>query len=224
MTRQELLEQITTTLIALPHTGPLLVGIDGVDAAGKTRLTEDLVPLLEKLGHKTVRASIDGFHHPSEKRHAQGTLSPEGYFEDSFDYDFLIKEFLTPLRAVTTPTRLRSAKFDGRKEGAVEKFIDVDPGTIVLFEGVFLFRPELEAFWDYKIFMDIGFEQSLLRGTERDADILGGTEAAQEKYLKRYIPGQKIYHERVLPRLKADLIIKNNDPERPRIHSDNARS
>lgn len=151
-------------------------------------------------------------------RVARGPLSPEGYFEDSFDYDFLIKEFLQPLRKVKSSTSLRSAKHDWKTESAVtEKLISIDHSSIVLFEGVFLFRSELVDFWDYKIYVQVDSDTSLFRGLARDSDLLGGPEVTHEKYLKRYIPGQKLYHEMYNPISLANLVIQNDDPTAPMI-------
>jgi uridine kinase len=42
--------------------------------------------------------------------------------------------------------------------------------AILLCDGVFLFRPELNDYWDYRIFVHITPELSLLRGVPRDAE------------------------------------------------------
>src|ERR671937_1286035 len=57
---------------------PVRVAIDGVDAAGKTTLADELAPVLRRRGREVVRASIDGFHRPRAERYRRGELSPEG--------------------------------------------------------------------------------------------------------------------------------------------------
>ncbi len=218
MKRDELLNFLANRIHQIQTNGPTLVGIDGIDGAGKTTMANELVPYIEKLGRTVARTSIDGFHNPREIRIAQGNLSPKGYFEDSFDYDWLNGNFLEPIKKLSAPTELKSAKFDFRTNSTVEnKAIHVDIDTIVLFEGVFLYRPELNSHWDFRIFVDIDFDTSLARGIKRDAEILGGEDATREKYLKRYIPGQKLYFEKCQPKEKADIVIKNVDPANPLI-------
>lgn len=217
MKREILLKKLSQAICELKTDGPTLVGIDGVDGAGKTYLADELLPYIEEHGRKVARASIDGFHQPREVRVAKGAFSPEGYFEDSFDYEFLISQFLRPLKSVSAQTRLVSAKYDWRLDRSTEKSIEVDTSTVVLFEGVFLFRPELESFWDFKIYVQIDPMLSLNRGLIRDSEVLGGQEVTREKYLKRYIPGQKIYHEKFHPETKANFLIKNDDPINPEI-------
>ena len=70
--------------IKLPH--PLRVGIDGVSASGKTVLADELAVVLQKMNREVIRTGIDGFHNPPEIRHRRGSMSVEGYVEDSFDY------------------------------------------------------------------------------------------------------------------------------------------
>ncbi|MCR9205882.1 MAG: hypothetical protein NXH75_14965 [Halobacteriovoraceae bacterium] len=189
---------------------PFLIGIDGIDGAGKTTFANLIEKEFQAKGDHTVRVSIDSFHHPREVRLKQGTLSAKGYYEDSFDYSFLIEHLLKPAKALTQNQILPVSKFDWIKNSADGQREMITPNTFIVFDGIFLFRPELQDFWDFKIFLDIPFETSLARGLKRDSDLLGGVDATREKYLSRYIPGQKIYLEKVNPKSLADLVIKNS--------------
>lgn len=65
-------------LIASRRPGETLrVAIDGPDAAGKTTLASELVPLVEARGRPVARASVDGFLRPAEERYRLGRDSPE---------------------------------------------------------------------------------------------------------------------------------------------------
>lgn len=88
---------------------------------------------------------------------------------------------------------------------------------ILIFEGVFLFRHEIEQYWDLKILVDIDFQTSIQRAIERDLYLFGDEKETLKRYQKRYIPGQKIYIESENPYAKADIIINNNDFRRPSI-------
>ena len=112
--------------------------------------------------------------------------------------------------------KVLTKKFDFTSDKNIEASKEpVYENTVILFEGIFLFRPEIASYWDYKIFVDIAFENSLKRGIERDSHWIGGKEAARKYYEKRYIPGQKIYFDLVNPKHTADLVIKNDNPESP---------
>lgn len=195
-----------------------MVCFDGIDGAGKTTLANELVPVLESEGLRIHRASIDGFHHPRDYRYQKGALSPEGYYEDSFDYEYLTEKLLLPLKELKEPTKLSTAKFDWKSDESVEPDqVLFQPGDILLFEGVFLQRSELVDFWDLKVFVDIPFELSLGRGLVRDSHLLGGAEATRKKYEERYIPGQKIYFQKVNPKSSADIVIENSVPAEPKL-------
>ncbi len=86
MTRDALRSFLITRILAfdLPH--PVRVAIDGVAGSGKTTLANDLAPLCANAGRDVVRASIDGFHRPRAERYRRGSESPDGFYEDSFDY------------------------------------------------------------------------------------------------------------------------------------------
>lgn len=214
-------DALTTLVVAIDRVerpGPILVGIDGIDAAGKTTLADELVVPLQQRGRRTVCVSIDGFHKPRAQRLARGALSPEGYFHDSFDYAHLLGDFIKPAKAMRHHTTLRAAIFDVANDRAVcDRTLELQPGTIVLFDGVFLFRPELVGFWDFRIFVEIGFDTSLARGITRDARLMGGEAAARERYLQRYIPGQRLYFEAARPIELADVVVRNDDPTDCRI-------
>ena len=97
MTRQQVIHELAQSILSFKRDVPLRVGIDGVDAAGKTSLANELAKELTNLGHPVLRASIDGFHNPKEIRRQRGSLSPEGYYYDSFNYVLLTTHLLQPL-------------------------------------------------------------------------------------------------------------------------------
>jgi uridine kinase len=194
---------------------PLSVAVDGIDAAGKTTLADSLEKELRPLGYRVIRASIDGFHNPRAVRYARGNLSPEGYYYDSFDYGALKTYLLLPLLK-NGGMEYRRRIFDFTTDAPVESESIHGPGDFILiFEGVFLFRPELLDYWDVKIFVDISFEESLRRALARDGKLFGGSEEIKERYTRRYIPGQKLYLELCQPKALADIVVQNDELANP---------
>jgi uridine kinase len=196
---------------------PLRVGIDGIDAAGKTFLANEIASLLIEMGYPVIRASLDGFHNPRNIRHNRGGYSPEGYYYDSFNYDLLKSCLLEPLG--TKGNRIcRSKAFDFKTDSEIlTDEIQVTNAHILIFDGVFLFRHEILPYWDLRIFVDISFKESLKRALNRDLDLFGNEEEILKRYQQRYIPGQKIYIGLEKPFEKADIIIDNNDFLNPSI-------
>lgn len=182
--RQSILERIVSMIASHRcNRRALLVGIDGVDGAGKTSLADELSYGLMRRGHHTVRASADGFHNPREVRLARGPLSPEGYYHDSYDYNFLTEKLLGPVLTQQLPAQLPVAKFDWQRNAVVpDATATITENTIIVLDGIFLFRPTLNKFWDFRIFLRVTPETSLRRGIEGDSAHLGGAELTREKY------------------------------------------
>ncbi|MBN1313753.1 MAG: uridine kinase [Anaerolineae bacterium] len=217
MKRDDLIIELARLIDSVRRPHPTRVAIDGVDAAGKTMLADELVSPLEAHGRHIIRASIDDFHHPRAVRYRRGSLSPEGYYKDSFDHDLIKKALLEPLGPEGS-LRYQAAAFDFRQDTAQPTIIhQAREDSILLFDGIFLLRPELIGFWDYTIFLEVDFTETLPRAMQRDRDLLGTEEQVIERYLKRYIPGQRIYLGSCHPRAHTNVVVDNNDPGSPRL-------
>jgi len=217
MTPEELYVYLAEEILKIQHSTPLRVGICGIDAAGKTFLADKLAEELKKSGRHIIRASVDGFHNPKEIRYKQGRLSPEGYYEDSFNYPVIISNVLDPLSNGGN-LEYRTARFDYKTDSEVDSLVQTaSKDSILIMEGVFLFRPELVDYWDLKIFLDIDFGENMRRAIERDKDYLGGKQQVVTLYNMRYAPGQILYFTESNPKQKADIVVDNNDFNAPRI-------
>ena len=214
-TRKDVITQIADNLLA--RSGRLRVGIDGVDTAGKTTRADELAQAISAAGRPALRATIDGFHQPREFRYRRGPDSPEGYFADSFDLPALRRVLLDPL-GPGGDRREQTRLFDHRADAQVAApVISAPPDCILLFDGVFLQQPALKGCFEVIIFVQVSFETMLARAVQRDADALGGEDAARARYLARYIPAQQRYLADFQPQRHADIIVKNDDPDRPGI-------
>jgi uridine kinase len=197
--------------MALPH--PTRVAVDGVDGAGKTVLADELAQALRARGRTCIRASIDGFHHPRADRHRRGRSSSNGYYLDSFDLRAVRSVLLEPLGPGGS-LRYRRAVFDHRADREVAAFDRVaPPDAILLFDGVFLLRPELIDCWDLTLFVDVEIETGARRALARD----GRTRSAEHLYRDRYMPAQRRYLETVRPRERAHAVLVNEDLREPRL-------
>jgi len=215
MTRQELLDDLASRIAGVRREHPVRVAIDGVDAAGKTTLADELVQPLQRRGGSVIRASIDGFHHPAGVRYHRGATSPEGYFLDSFDYTGLIDSLLRPLGPHGTRC-YRRIIFDFRSDSALASPCEeAGPDAMLLFDMVFLLRPELRKYWDFTIFVRAGFEVTVRRAERRDRELLGTASDVRRRYEQRYVPGQELYFSEVRPEDWASVVFDNNDPAHP---------
>ena len=216
MRRPELLELLGGLLLERESPHPLRVAIDGPDGAGKTMLADELAEQLTGR-RQVIRAGVDGFHNPRELRYRRGPDSSEGYFLDSFDYDALRGLLLDPIGPGGS-LRYRRALFDYRvDEQVAAPEEEASPDAVLLFDGVFLLRPELRALWDFSIFVQAGFNETLRRAEARDRELMGGAQAVRERYRRRYIPGQELYFSRCAPQEIADIVIDNTDVNEPKL-------
>ena len=187
-----------------------VIGISGIDGAGKTSFAESLERYLVKHDKETQAIHLDDFHNPKAIRYA-GENEAENYYTRSFNINLIEEKLLKPLRKkkayTTTMTVLdwRTDKYDTERKYVFRQ------DTLVIFEGVFLFRKELAPYIDYKIFLDIPFDESKRRAQIRDA------EADISKYDSKYLPAQSRYLEEYLPEKTADMVIDNGEWEYPRL-------
>ncbi len=193
-----------------------LVAVDGVDGAGKTVLADELAALLESRGTPVVRVGVDGFHHRRAVRYRRGPTSPEGFYLDSYDVDRFRAEVVDAARAGRP---VRTAVFDHRTDRPVDTPpVPVPPGGVVLVDGIFLHRPELEDAWDLSVFLRASFAVTFRRMSARDgcpADP-GDTRNA------RYVGGQRLYLAERDPQARADVLVDHDDPAHPVLVRDGA--
>lgn len=205
--RQEVLDTVARALSRPIAAGVTRVAIDGVDGAGKTHFADELAGVLGASGRSVIRASVDGFHNPRSIRYRLGRDSPEGFFEDSYDYAQLKAVLLDPLSPGGSG-HYRAAVFDHRSDSPVSAPNRVaSPGDILVLDGIFLHRPELRAYWDYSIFLEVAFAVSIPRGAQRGE----GSPDPEAASNQRYVRGQELYLRSCEPARFATVTINNND-------------
>jgi uridine kinase len=187
------------------------VAIDGVDGAGKTTFADELGTLVATKGRPVIRASVDGFHNPKAVRYRRGRHSPEGFFEDSYNYSGLKQYLLDPLSP--GGSRLyRRAIFDHVTDDIVPaNDLEALPSSILLIDGIFLHRPELLTYWDASVFLRTDFAVSVARCASRD----GSSPDPAALSNQRYVEGQRLYLLNCQPEEKATIVIDYNDLSAP---------
>ena len=89
---------------------------------------------------------------------------------------------------------------------------------MLLFDGVFLLRPELLDRWDLSIFMAVTFDRTLDRAQARGtalAVLVADTTEIERSWRNRYIPSQQLYFAQARPTDHADIIVNNDGLQRP---------
>jgi uridine kinase len=213
-TRAELLGRLAEAVGSVTAAHPTRVALDGPPAAGKTTLAEELAVVLRAQGRKVIRATIEGFLFPEAQRYRRGEYSAEGCYFDNHDYDALNRVLLDPL-GPGGDRRFQHAVYDRTTDTALSLPVTTAPADAVLvFDGVFLFRPELMGRWDLRIFVATAFEQTVARALIRQQGVSSAADV-ERRWRQRYIPSQQFYFDTVRPAEHADIVVHNDDFQRP---------
>lgn len=188
-----------------------VIGISGIDASGKTAFTRALAEALGQDGYKVQMIHLDDFHHPAEIRRSNSVPPAQAYYTRTFDYPRVIKELLQPIQSGLPLTKELLCLDLEKDTFCLIRRYEIDRNTIVLMEGVFLFRPELLDLIDYKIHLHIDFDTCLKRVVARDGYLFGSPEDIIRRYKEKYLPGQSLYFLDANPMESADLVLDNTD-------------
>ena len=197
------------------HLGhPVRVAIDGITASGKSTLARDLTAAVGDRGRPVIHVSMDGFHHRRARRHRQGRESASGYYDDAYDFDALAQHLLKPLGPGGN-RQYRTSVIDLHTDVATPASPRTAPDDAVLIvDGTFLQRPEVRDLWDERVWVDTAQEIARRWGVARDAEALGGNEAAERLFAERYHAASQIYIDAVAPAQCATVIFSNGHPSR----------
>lgn len=202
-------EQIERSISALIK--PAVVGINGVDTSDKTIFARSLDHYFRRRGSHTALIHTAAFHNPRSVRYTDTTA--EGYIRYAFDLPRLTGLILELKQgAQKTTVDLLNLNADAYTNS---KTFEAREDTIIIIEGVLLYRPPLNALFGYRIFLDVSFDEVQNRTRERDVPKYG--EAFMQRYTNRYIPAQKLYLKEHRPKENSQMVIDNNDFQQPRV-------
>jgi uridine kinase len=186
-TRDELLSRLAAAVVSVTVAHPTRVAVDGPPAAGKTTLADELAAVLRAQGREVIRATIESFLFPRAQRYRRGEYSPEGCYFDTHDCDALNRVLLDPL-GPGGDRRFQHAVYDRSTDTALSPQVTTAPAdAVMVFDGVFLMRPQLIDRWDLCIFVSTGFEETIDRAVLREQGVLSAADV-QRRWRDRYIP------------------------------------
>lgn len=195
----------------------LRIAIDGLSASGKTSLGHELAQRLARRGRPVFRASLDDFKRPWSERHLYDRVSGAGYYRNAFDHDAACKLLLDPSDPVGEGiVSLCSIDPITQVDHSAVKTVMPANGVLVV-DGMFACRPEINAYWDLRVWVEIDPELSVRRGIERDAEMEGGADDAETLHRDRYLASALLYMSEVDPRSFVEVIVDNTDFDRPRL-------
>jgi uridine kinase len=214
------LDALVARIDALPRRRPRVV-VDGRSAAGKTTLADELAELLAANGRTVVRASLDDFKRPWAERHRYDRESGEGYYRNAFDLGAVHRLLLDPTEPDGTGVAALCSIDPITQRDHSGELVDVPENGVLVVDGVFAMRRELDSAWDLRIWLDVDHETAVRRGVARDTDREGG--AAEALHRDRYAGAEAVYLAEVDPVSHADVVVDTTDHDAPRLLRGEAR-
>ncbi|GIF53597.1 uridine kinase [Asanoa ferruginea] len=216
--RGDVLAALAAAVLEVDRPHPVRVAIDGCSAAGKTTLGDELAETVRaRTARHVIRVGIDHFKRAVTARTRFPFDSPESYYLDSWDNDGIRDELLLPLGPGGS-RRYRSELMDLAAVTVLDGPIrGAEADAIMIADGCFLQRPELDDHWDLRIFVDVSFDDVVRRGVARDQVWMVSAEEAERRYRTKYVPGERRYLDDVRPRERAQLVVDNRDFAAPKL-------
>jgi uridine kinase len=217
MRREQLVRRLADHLVHQQHSmgRPLVVGITGADASGKSWLAGSLAQHLADRGVDHELVHVDDFHRPRRERYAGPRPEPDQYRHQSIALDALVQDVLSPIR---THGRLDQTlrHLDLRTDRyTTERSYRVTERSIVVVEGVFLLRRPVRVHLDLIVFLAVDEEVLVARGAGRDESVHGSD--AERRFRQKYLPAQRVVFAANPPEQLADVIIDNTDWDQPQV-------
>ena len=207
------MEDLIAKIIAGFQSSPnqnLMVGISGIDGFGKSTLSSQLEQTVASNDIPVAGINFDDLLQPRPIHHKQQDQI-QGYFENNFDYKNRVYKIIEPAVAkVIFDTHYPILDLD--TDLITERHLAFNGPDIIIVEGVFLFIRELRDWFHLKIWLNISFENAMMRILNRSRDQrYGDTTAIRARYETRLFPAQRHHLLRDDPANSADIVFTPND-------------
>jgi uridine kinase len=185
----------------------LLVGVSGIDGAGKGFLSDLIV---QRLLDKSVRAVVihgDAWLNLGPKRFNASNPGPH-FYENALRMDEMFETLVLPLKKKRSLRGIVKVAEETAESYRVQPYVFENVDIIIL-ECIFLFKRSFRRHVDYAVWVECSFETALERALHRRQENLSEAETIQA-YETIYFPAQKIHLDTDHPRETADLILNNS--------------
>ncbi|GAA4652349.1 uridine kinase [Kistimonas scapharcae] len=187
---------------------PILVGIAGASASGKSLLAETLVEEL-KSEHLSV-ISEDSYYKDQSHLSMDERVLTNYDHPDAIDHNLMLQhlQMLKQGEAIQVPT------YDYSIHNRTSETRTVRPSRVVIYEGILLFvNPDVRKQFDLRFYMDTPLDICLIRRLQRDIVSRGrDMESVISQYMETVRP---MFQQFIEPsRQHADLIIPRGGKNR----------
>ncbi|HYG76631.1 MAG TPA: uridine kinase [Planctomycetota bacterium] len=184
----------------------LLVGISGIDGAGKTFLAANAAETLRRECLAVALLGLDDWRTPPAERYNLANPG-EHFYRNAYNTRGLFEKLIEPLRqSGSISVEAQLFRRDGSAYTHPFAFSNVN---VIVLEGSFLFTRELQNRFDLRIWIDCSFETALKRALNRNQE--GAPRGQLESdYETHYFPAQRFHMQADDPKSSAHLIISND--------------
>jgi len=203
----EIVRKILERRAIVPATRSLLVGVSGIDGCGKGYLAAQLRVHLALRGVIPAILNVDGWLNLPQKRFDQ-TAPAANFYENAIRMDQFFSQLVLPLRDRRS-IHLVADFVEETASDYRQHTYDYEDVSVVLVEGIFLFKPQYRKYFDLAIWIDCSFPTALARAIERAQEGLSTTNTIAA-YDTIYFAAQRIHLAQDHPRENADLIFNND--------------
>jgi uridine kinase len=204
---EQIVRKILERRTNIPDTRSLLVGVSGIDGCGKGYLAAQLQAHLALHGVIPVILNVDGWLNLPQKRFDQSAPAVN-FYENAIRLDQFFSQLVLPLRDRRS-VHLEADFVEETASDYRKHTYDYKDVSVVLVEGIFLFKRQYRKYFDLAIWIDCSFPTALARTIGRAQEGLSpaNTIAAYDTI---YFPAQRIHLAQDKPRENADLILEND--------------
>ncbi|MBO5065745.1 MAG: deoxynucleoside kinase [Clostridia bacterium] len=179
---------ITSAIKQTPGNNNLLIAVDGPCASGKTTLAN----ILKEEVDCNVIPVDDFFLQPHQRTKERFEAVGE-----NFDKERFLEEVILPLKS---GKNFSYRPYDCKKE-ALSEAVGITRKPITVIEGVYSCHPDLNSFYDYRIFVKTDKATQLRRLKERNPLLLS-------RFVSEWIPLEEKYFSAFDIENKCDLVIE----------------
>lgn len=181
---------------------PILIGVAGGSASGKTSLSEKIYKAFEKT-NSIIIIKEDDYYKDQSSIPFNERVNVNYDHPFAFDHDLLVEH----LKALMKGQRIQKPTYDYTIHNRSNICEDVDPCDVIIVEGLFVLEnKELRNLLDIKLFVDTPADVRFIRRLLRDVNERG---RQLESIIKQYLSTVRIMHDEFVEPSKkyADLII-----------------
>jgi uridine kinase len=208
--RADVIAEYAQEVLGLFPRGRILVGVDGLDGAGKTTFASDLATAIGETGVSAAAVSLDAFHTERAMRHRPPD-DARTWYEHAYDYEAFRERTVVPFRRGEPVALEHRSRVEDRVLDDPPTFQPEERAVLVV-EGVFALRPELRGIWHTSALLDVPIDLAFARCVDRD-----GWDPAEDAILNRtFFGAERIYLHEVHPRRVANASFDVTDVAHPR--------